>query len=83
MTITIEVPDSIAKGLRLPEHEAKERLQQELAVSLYAQGILSFGRSSELAGVGRFLFGDLLTRRNIPRHYTSEELSDDIAFANS
>src|SRR5262245_2555382 len=49
MNITLQIPDSIARGLRIPEAEAEERLRQELAAALYANGLLSFGKVSELA----------------------------------
>jgi len=61
--------------------EVLPRLRTELAVTLYAQEILSFDKASELAGLSRFLFADLVTQRNIPRHYTEEELSQDLDYA--
>jgi predicted HTH domain antitoxin len=48
MSITLTVSDSVARSLRLPEGEVEERLRCELALSLYAQGILSFGKATEL-----------------------------------
>ena len=81
MTIRLDIPDSIAASLRLPAPEVLPRLRTELAVALYAQEILSFGKASELAGLNRFLFADLVTNRNIPRHYTEEELSQDLDYA--
>jgi predicted HTH domain antitoxin len=54
---------------------------EELAIALYAQEILSFGKASELAGLTRFVFADLLTRRNIPRHYGNEEFVQDLDYA--
>jgi len=80
MNITLEIPDSVAKSLRLPEREIEERLLSELAVSLYAQGILSFGKAKELSRISRWSFADLLTRRGIPRHYGPEELAEDAAY---
>jgi len=66
-----------AQSLRLPEGEAEQRLRSELAVALYAQGILSFGKSSEPASLSRYHFGDLVARRGIPRHYGEAELAED------
>jgi len=76
------IPDSVARSLRIPEGEAEQRLRQELAVALYARGLLSLGKASELAGTSRFLFSDFLTQRNIPRHYAEEELAEDLKYAN-
>ena len=80
MSITLQIPDSVARSLRLPEPEVEERLRSELALALYAQSILSFGRATELAGISRYQFADLLTSRGIPRHYGQEELAEDLAY---
>jgi len=79
MNITLHIPDSIARSLRVPEAEAEGRLRQELAAALYARGLLSFGKASELAGVNRFAFSDVLAERDITRHYGQEELGEDSA----
>lgn len=81
MSLTLRIPDSVVRGLRIPEGEAEQRLRQELAVALYARGLLSSGKAAELAGTTRLLFSDLLTQRNIPRHYEEEELSEDLKYA--
>jgi predicted HTH domain antitoxin len=80
MSITLQVPDSVARGLRLPEGEAVERLRSELALSLYTQDILSFGKAAELAAVSRHQFAGLVARRGIPRHYGPEDLAEDLAY---
>jgi len=79
MSITLHIPDSIARSLRLPEGEAEQRLRCELALAVYAQGILSFGKASQLAGFSRFHFAELVAERGIPRHYSEEELAEDLA----
>jgi len=81
MTIVLEIPDSVARAMRLPPNEQRRQLKVELAVSLYAQSILSFGKACELAGMSKLEFGILLGKRNIPRHYSEEDLRDDIAYA--
>ncbi|MCJ7432203.1 MAG: UPF0175 family protein [Anaerolineales bacterium] len=45
MTILLEIPDSVARAMRLHPNEQRRQLQVELAVSLYAQSILSFGKA--------------------------------------
>jgi predicted HTH domain antitoxin len=82
MSITLHISDSIARSLGIPEAEAEQCLRQELAVALYARGLLSLGKASELSGTSRFLFSDILTQRSIPRHYGEEELAEDIKYAN-
>ena len=81
MNIPLHIPDSIARSLRVPEAEAEQRVRQELAAALYARGLLSFGKASELAGVSRFAFSDVVAQRGIPRHYGQQELNEDAAYA--
>jgi predicted HTH domain antitoxin len=81
MSLHLDIPESITSSLRLPAPEMEPRLRAELAVALYGQGILPFGKASELAGVSRYGFADLLGRREIPRHYTEQELAQDLEYA--
>lgn len=81
MKITVQIPESIAKSLRVPEGEAEQRVREELAAALYARGLLSFGKASELAGVSRFAFADVVAHRGIFRHYGEEQLNEDTAYA--
>ncbi len=82
MTILLEIPDSVARAIRLPRNEQSHQLKVELSLSLYAQGLLSFGKSCELAEITQLEFSILLGKRNIPRHYDEQNLDDDIAYAN-
>lgn len=81
MTFHLDIPEAIAQSLRLPEPEVVPRLRTELAVALYARGILSFGKASEFAEASRFAFADLVAQRHIPRHYTEDELTQDLDYA--
>jgi predicted HTH domain antitoxin len=82
MSITLDIPESIVSSLQVPEGEAEARVRMELAITLYAQGLLSFGKAADLAQSSRILFADLVTARGIPRHYGAEELAEDLAYAN-
>ena len=81
MSLTLEIPDAVSAALRLPPPELKTRLQLELAVSLYAQQILSLGKAAELARLSRWELNDLLARRGIPMHYGEAELTEDLSYA--
>ncbi len=56
-------------------------LLEELAVALYARGLLSFGKARELARMGKYEFGQLLGERGVVRHYGHDELDDDESYA--
>ncbi len=74
----IEIPDDLVQAMKLPADEVPARLRRELAVRLYAKGLLSFGKARELAGISRWAFHDLLGDEGIPRRYEVEELEEDL-----
>ena len=81
MSHHIEIPESVASSLRLPEPEIDDRLRTELAIALYARGILPFGKACELAEVPRLVFAEQISERNIPRHYRADDLAQDLDYA--
>ena len=83
MGMTLNIPDSVLQGLRIPEGEIAQRLRTELAIALYAQGALSLGKAAELAEMNRMIFGELVGQRGIPRHYGDAELAQDESYARS
>ena len=83
MEAKLIIPDSVLQAIRLPEKRIQHELLKELAISLYDQGILSFGKARELAQIGKYEFGKLLGERKILRHYGNEELEDDLIYARS
>ncbi|MFC7028125.1 UPF0175 family protein [Halomicroarcula sp. GCM10025710] len=56
-------------------------MKRELAVSLYARDILSFGKARTLAEMSKREFQELLGEREIARHYDERELEEDLDYA--
>ena len=81
MSLTLEIPDTIEHALRLPRDGRQKELILELAIALYSRGILSLGKASELARMSKIELGFLLGRREIPRHYSQEDLARDLEYA--
>jgi len=81
VSVQLHIPDSVARAIRLPEERIAQELLEELAIALYTQGLLAFGKARELAGMGKYEFGQLLGKRGILRHYGREELKDDLKYA--
>jgi predicted HTH domain antitoxin len=52
MGLQISISDSILQAIRLPEQRIEQELLQELAIALYTQDFLSFGKARELASNG-------------------------------
>ena len=79
--IVIRVPRVVVEGARVPEKEFERVARVELAIALYARGVLSLGQARRLAGLSKWEFLEELAKRGVERHYTREELEDDIRFA--
>lgn len=80
MALIVEIPETITQAMRLPPQQHKRQILIELALSFYAQGILSLGKAGELAGLDKRTFIALLGERQIPRHYTEEDLAEDLDY---
>lgn len=56
-----------------------QELKRELAVYLFQQGKLSFGKAREMADMTAWVFQQLLGSRGIPVHYSLEDYEEDLA----
>ncbi len=82
MSVTLEVPEHLlAEAFHVPAADVPRHLRIELACALYAQDRLGLGKAAELAALDRFQMGEELARRNIPRHYTPDDLKSDLQYA--
>jgi predicted HTH domain antitoxin len=81
MNLLLEIPDHVAEAIRVPPMDRERQVLLELALALYARGLLSFGKARELARSSKLEFGMLLGERGIHRHYDSENLEEDIRYA--
>jgi len=79
----LSIPDTVAQAIRLPEQRLEQELTKELAIALYGQELLSFGKARELAQMGHYEFSQLLASRDILRHYGVQELEEDLTYARS
>ena len=72
--VTLNIPDNI----NLDDHEAA----MLIATKLYEQGKLSLGQASEIAGITKRTFAELLEKYNISIfNYPPSDLSMDVANA--
>ncbi|MBL7164415.1 MAG: UPF0175 family protein [Anaerolineales bacterium] len=82
-TLLLEIPEDVLESVKLPPDEIEKELRQELALALYKRGVLSSGKARVLAQMTRWQFEMLLGQRRIPRHYSVEDLEEDIQYAQS
>ncbi len=74
-SISIEIPRELLHAARMTAAE----LKRELALSLFQQGRLSFGKARELADLSVATFQQLLGSRRICVHYDVEDYRADMA----
>ena len=73
--ISIEISRDIIHATRMTPQE----LRRELAVYLFQQGKLSFGKAREMAEMTVWSFQQLLGSREIPIHYNIEDYDEDLS----
>ncbi|RJQ72191.1 MAG: UPF0175 family protein [Desulfobacteraceae bacterium] len=73
-TLSFEIPSEIVHATRMTPQE----LKCELAIHLFQQNKLSFGKAREIAGMTAWTFQQLLGGRGISVHYDLEEYEEDL-----
>ena len=76
MTVStqIEIPQDIFHATRMTASE----LRLELAVPLFQQGKLSFGKARQMADMNFWTFQQLLGSRKITPHYDIADYEEDL-----
>jgi predicted HTH domain antitoxin len=81
MELTLRIPKEVDRALKIPGKQKEYFLLKELAISLYQQDILSFGKARQLANMSKWEFHNELGKRKIARHYTIEDFEEDLRYA--
>ncbi len=75
--LTIKVPDSLLKaGFRLKELESDS--VQRLALSYFADGVLSFGQAAKMCDMTAWEFSEFLARKQVFINYDIEDLEKEL-----
>ena len=72
--VTLKIPREVLRSARMTE----QQLRTELAVLLFQQDKLSFGKAREMTGMSFWAFQQLLGSRSIPVHYDHDEFEADL-----
>jgi predicted HTH domain antitoxin len=73
--IAIPIPREIIHTTRM----TPEELRCELAIRLFQQGKLSFGKAREMTGMTVWAFQQFLGGQGVPVHYDVEDYEEDLA----
>jgi len=74
-TVSIQIPLDVLHATKMTPDE----LKRELAIHLFHEGKLSFGKAREMAGVTGWTFQQILGARGIPVHYDVADYERDLA----
>ncbi len=72
-TVLFEIPREVLRASRMTEDD----LRRELALHLFEEEKLSFGKARELAEMSVWDFQKLLGSRGLPVHYDAEAYEND------
>jgi len=74
----VETDEKIKKEFEKTKAKLEKNARQIFAISLFSDGVLSFGKAAELAGVNKWKFMDLLREKKITFYeLTEEEILDE------
>lgn len=66
ITIPVNISPDIMVTLNETEQELKVHFQAGIAMILFQEGKLTFGKAIQLSGLSRFEFEKMLTKNNVP-----------------
>lgn len=73
-TVSITIPQTVVYASRM----TPEELRRELAISLFQQNKLSFGKAREMADMNIWDFQYMLSQRGVSVHYDLPEYEADL-----
>jgi len=76
-TVTVQVPEEALALAGLEGQSDSERASRLVALELFREERVSLGRAAELAGMGVEEFMEFSAQRQMPLHYTADDLADD------
>lgn len=77
-TLTLDIPEAVLSGVKIPRTRLKSDLKRELALQLYREQMISFANAHRMADMSKIEFHHLLGERQIPRQYDVEDYEKDM-----
>ena len=76
-TVTVQIPEEALALAGLNGQSDSERARLLVALELFREERVSLGRAAELAGLGVEEFMVFSADRQVPLHYTADDLAED------
>jgi predicted HTH domain antitoxin len=78
VTITMDVPKDILLAADIPTANAQAGIRKHLALYMFKERILSFGKASELSGMDKLSFMELAGSNRISFNYNTDAYNEDL-----
>ncbi len=77
VSIQVDLPKDIMSAANISESKAQSTIKTYLAIYLFKERILSFGKAAELSGMDKTGFFELVGDKQIPLNYDVEDYFED------
>ena len=78
VNVEMRIPKDILFAAGIREKNAESEFKKELAIQLFREKHLSFGKACELSDMNKWDFLELLGSRKIPLNYDVDSFKDDL-----
>jgi len=76
--VEMDFPKDVLVAANIPEKTAAQEIKKVLALYLFKENGLSFGKACELSGLSHREFIELLGKQGIPLHYDINDYEEDL-----
>ena len=78
VTVNVDFPRDVLIAADIMETNAPTEIKRHLALYMFKERILSFGKSVELSGMNKIDFMELAGRKGISLNYDADDYFEDI-----
>jgi len=78
VTIIMDFPKDILLAANIPEASAPAYIKKLLALLMFKERILSFGKAAELSGLDKLAFIEFAGRHRVSLNYDADDFQDDV-----
>ena len=83
MAFSLVIPNEVIWAIKYPKRQVENQLIKEVAFTLYDRELTSMGIARRFAKMRKWTFIEGLAERGMMRHYSTDELEEDINYARS
>ncbi|RKZ40553.1 MAG: UPF0175 family protein [Gammaproteobacteria bacterium] len=83
MAFSLVIPNEVIWAIKYPKRQVENQLIKEMAFTLYDRELTSMGIARRFSKMSKWAFIEGLAERCITRHYSTDELEEDMNYARS